>query len=238
MGQGASVSSPVLPTRAWQPMLVYYLKVTLASVKRIFMAKYKSEDLLNDLIADVNRIKESAAFFESSDRNKLAYSPDKAKWSVVQVLEHLNAYNRYYLPRMEKELAVTTQAHSAWFDSGFWGEKFTKMMKPSNVYQVKNKMKAMKAYTFSNNLNIDTVLKEFIGHQDKLLQLLELAKSRDLNNIRIATTLTKLVKLKIGDMFRFLIAHEQRHMIQARNMLKEVGITTEKFPVILQAVPR
>ncbi len=202
------------------------------------MAKYKSEDLLNDLIADVNRIKESASFFQSSDRNKLAYSPNKAKWSVVQILEHLNAYNRYYLPRMEKELAVTSQGHSAWFDSGFWGEKFTKMMKPSNVYQVKNKMKAMKAYTFSNNLNIDTVLKEFIGHQDKLLQLLELAKSRDLNNIRIATTLTNLVKLKIGDMFRFLIAHEQRHMIQARNMLKEVGITTEKFPVILQAVPR
>ncbi|HYH14404.1 MAG TPA: DinB family protein, partial [Flavisolibacter sp.] len=123
--------------------------------------------------------------------------------------------------------------HSAWFESGFWGEKFTKMMKPTNVYQVKNKMKAMKAYTFSNNLNIDTVLKEFIGHQDKLTQLLELAKSRDLNNIRIATTLTNLVKLKIGDMFRFLIAHEQRHMIQARNTLKAVGVATDKFPVIL-----
>ena len=51
-------------------------------------------------------------------------------------------------------------------------------------------------------------------------------------------TLTTLVKLKLGDTFRFLIAHEQRHMIQARNTLKAVGITTDKFPVILQVVPQ
>lgn len=198
------------------------------------MPKFKSEDLLNELITDVRRIKESAEFFRNSDQTKMAYSPDKQKWSVVQILEHLNAYNRHYLPLIEKELTVVTQNNNAWFESGYWGEKFTKMMKPSNVYQVKNKMKAMKAYTFSNNLNIDTVLNEFQVHQDKLLKLLEMAKSRDLNAIRIPITMTSLIKLKLGDTFRFLIAHEQRHMIQARNTLKEMGVTTERFPVILQ----
>ena len=198
------------------------------------MPKYKSEDLLNDLITDVRRIKTSAEFFQNSDQTKLTYSPDKQKWSIVQILEHLNAYNRHYIPLMEKELTVVTHDNNAWFESGYWGEKFTKMMKPNNVYQVKNKMKAMKAYTFSNNLNIGTVLKEFLGHQDKLLQLLELAKSKDLNGIRIPITLTTLIKLRLGDMLRFLIAHEQRHMIQARNTLRETGVTTDKFPVILQ----
>lgn len=198
------------------------------------MAKYKSEDLLNELITDVRRIKESAEYFQNCDQTKLAYSPDKEKWSVVQVLEHLNAYNRHYLPVIEKELSVVTHANNSLFTSGYWGEKFTKMMKPSNVYQIKNKMKAMKAYSFSNNLNIETVLKEFVGHQDKLVQLLELAKSRDLNTIRIPTTITNLLKLKLGDMLRFLIAHEQRHMIQARNTLKEMGVKTDRFPVILQ----
>jgi uncharacterized damage-inducible protein DinB len=197
------------------------------------MAKYKSEDLLNELITDVNRIKESAEFFKNCDQTKLAYSPDKAKWSVVQIFEHLNAYNRHYLPVIEKELAVVTTANNPVFTSGYWGEKFTKMMKPGNVYEIKNKMKAMKAYSFSNNLNIETVLKEFLAHQEKLVKLLELAKARDLNNIRIATTLTSVLKLKLGDMFRFLIAHEQRHMIQARNTLKEMGVTTDKFPVIM-----
>jgi hypothetical protein len=202
------------------------------------MPKYKSEDLLNELIKDVQRIKESAQFFQSSDQTKLAYSPDKSKWSVVQVLEHLNAYNRHYLPLIEKNLAVVTHGNSPVFTPGFWGDLFTKKMKPTNVYQIKNKMKAMKAYTFPNSLNVETVLKEFLSHQDQLLKLLELAKSRDLNTIHIPVTVTSFVKLKLGDMFRFLVAHEQRHMIQARNTLKEVGVTTDRFPVILQVVPQ
>jgi uncharacterized damage-inducible protein DinB len=168
----------------------------------------------------------------------LAYCPDKSKWSVVQVLEHLNAYNRHYLPLIEKNLAVVTHGNSPVFTPGFWGDLFTKKMKPTNVYQIKNKMKAMKAYTFPNSLNVETVLKEFQAHQDQLLKLLELAKSRDLNTIHIPITITSFVKLKLGDMFRFLIAHEQRHMIQARNTLKEVGVTTDRFPVILQVIPQ
>ena len=108
-------------------------------------------------------------------------------------------------------------------------------MKPSNIYQVKNKMKAAKAYTFANSLNVETVMKEFLAHQDRLLRILELAKQRDLNAIHIPITLTTLIKLKLGDMFRFLVAHEQRHMIQARNTIKEVGVTTDRFPVLFHA---
>lgn len=202
------------------------------------MAKYKSEDLLNDLIKDVQRIRESAQFFQSSDQTKLAYSPAKNRWSVVQVLEHLNAYNRHYLPQIEKNVSVVTQSNNAWFTPGYWGNLFTKQMKPSNVYQIKNKMKASKAFSFPNSVNVEKALKEFIAHQDHLLKLLELAKARDLNSIRIPITLTNLIQLKLGDLFRFLIAHEQRHMIQARNTLREVGVPTDKFPVILQVVPQ
>lgn len=202
------------------------------------MPKYKSEDLLNELVKDVQRIKESAQFFQSSDQTKLAYSPDKSKWSVVQILEHLNAYNRHYLPLIEKHVSIVTHSRNPIFTPGFWGEMFTKKMKPTNVYEIKNKMKAMKAYTFPNSLHVDSVLQEFLSHQDKFTRLLEMAKGSDLNAIHIPITLTSLVKLKLGDMFRFLIAHEQRHMIQARNTLREVGVTTEKFPVILQVIPQ
>ena len=62
------------------------------------MAKFKSEELLADLKTDVQRIAESAAFFKSVDKNKLVYASKGGKWSIVQILEHLNAYSRYYLP--------------------------------------------------------------------------------------------------------------------------------------------
>lgn len=197
------------------------------------MAKFKSEELLNDLAQDVQRVKEAAQFFTSADKNKLVYRPEKGKWSVVQVLEHLNGYNRHYLPLLQKELSVVTYDTDAWYTSGYWGERFTKMMKPTNVFEIKNKMKTQKKMSFPNSLNVDTVLNEFIAGQDKLLQLLEMAKGKDLAKSHIPISLTKLIKLRLGDTLRFLIAHEQRHLIQARNTLKEVGIATDKFPVLM-----
>src|SRR5829696_7099916 len=196
------------------------------------MAKFKTDDLLNELSQDVKRIKEAAEFFNSGDKSKLVYSSDPARWSIVQIMEHLNAYNRHYLPLIEKELSQVTHDTNAWFTSGYWGEKFTKSMKPTNVYEIKNKMKTAKKMSFPNSLNVETVMKEFLEGQDKLLQLLERAKGKDLAKIHIPITLTKLIKLRLGDTFRFLVAHEQRHLIQARNTLKENGVTTDRFPVI------
>ena len=197
------------------------------------MAKFKSEELLNDLAQDVHRVKEAAQFFSAADKNKLVYSLDKGRWSVVQVLEHLNAYNRHYLPIIEKELSVITYDTNAWFTSGYWGEKFTKMMKPDNVYEIKNKMKTQKKMSFPNSLNVDTVLTEFLSGQDKMLQLLEQAKGKDLAKIHIPVTVTKLIKFRLGDTLRFLIAHEKRHMIQAINTIKETGVAPDKFPVLV-----
>jgi hypothetical protein len=202
------------------------------------MAKFKTEDLLNDLIRDVQRVKEAAEFFAAGDSAKMVYAPEPGKWSVVQVLEHLNAYNRHYLPVIERELALVTADTNAWFKAGYWGEKFTKMMMPSNVYEVKNKMKTQKRMSFPNSLHVETVINEFIAGQNKLLQLLERARGKDLAKIHIPISLTKLIKLRLGDTFRFLIAHEQRHMIQARNAVKEAGVATDKFPVILQVIPQ
>ena len=200
------------------------------------MAKFKSEALIKELKEDVQRLQEAVEHLRNTEKNKLVYALNEGKWSVVQCLEHLNAYGRVYLPAIEKAIEVKSGEKNAWFNSGFLGDYFTKSMKPTNVYEIKNKMKAMKNFTFPNSLNVDTVIKEYTDQKIKLQQLLDIAKDRDLNSVRIPITLTKMIKLKLGDIFRFLIAHEQRHMIQARNTLKSTGIATDKFPVILQVV--
>jgi hypothetical protein len=199
------------------------------------MNKFKSEELINDLQADVKQIIAAAEHLQTADPVKLNYCPAEGAWSAAQVLEHLNAYNRYYLPAIEKAMIHISKDTSAWFVPGFWGNYFTKMMMPKNVYEVKNKMKAMKSYTPGKGLNVEAVFKEFFQHQNKLLQLLDVARRRNMNSIRIPISISKLIRFKLGDTFRFLIAHEQRHMIQARNAIKAVGVSTDKFPVILEA---
>ena len=197
------------------------------------MKKFKSEDLINKLQEDVRQIVVAAEHFRTVDKIKLNYPPAEGSWSAIQALEHLNMYNRYYLPTIEKAVAIIPKEWNAWFVPGFFGDYFTRIMQPSNVYEVKNKMKTPKGYRPDKALHSEEVLNEFIQHQNKLLQLLEVSRKRNLNEIRIPISISKLVKLKLGDTFRFLIAHEQRHMLQARNALKAVGVSTSQFPVIV-----
>jgi hypothetical protein len=199
------------------------------------MKKFKSEDLINQLQADVKQIILAAEHLQSADPIKLTYKSEKDQWSVVQVLEHLNTYNRHYLPLIEKSMVHITKDVNAWFIPGFWGNYCVNAAMPRNVFEVKNKMKTGKMFMPDKSANVDAMFKEFFQHQNKLLQLLEVAKRRNLNSIYVPAAFSKLIRFKLGDAFRFLIAHEQRHMIQARNAIKAVGVATDKFPVILEA---
>lgn len=186
---------------------------------------------------DVEILLECADFFRA-EIDALLIPPVPGQWSIAQILEHLNSYGRIYLPEIDKAISSSQSERSAWFNSGFWGNYFTNMMKPKDVFEVKNKMSAMKAHSPENKLNPGKVLEEFTEQQHRLLQLLEMAKLRNMNVIKIPLSITRLVKLKLGDTFRFLVAHEQRHFVQARNAIKTIGLPTNRFPVILQASPR
>ena len=199
--------------------------------------KIKQEELIESLKKDVEILLECADFFRN-EIDALLIPPMPGKWSITQILEHLNGYGRVYLPQIDRAIAIAPSTKIAWFNSGFLGDYFTNMMKPKNVFEVKNKMKAFKAHTPDNTLNPGKVLDEFVDQQHKFLQLLEVAKTKDIGSIRVPLSITKLIKLKLGDTFRFLIGHEQRHFVQARNAIKTIGLSTDKFPVILQVIPQ
>jgi len=202
------------------------------------MKKFKADDLIDKLQSDVKQLITAADHLQQADPVKLSYPPAEGSWSVAQCLEHLNAYSRYYLPQIDKETTIVSKDLNAWFVPGFWGDRFVKMMMPKNVYEVTNKMKALKGYRPERGLNVEGVFKEFYEHQNRLLRLLDVSRKRNMSTIKIPVSISKFVKLKLGDTFRFLIAHEQRHIMQARNALKSLGVATDKFPVILEAVPR
>ncbi|HEU4471866.1 MAG TPA: DinB family protein [Flavisolibacter sp.] len=199
------------------------------------MKKFKSEELIDQLEADVRQVIAAAEHLRSADPVKLSYTTGEGSWSVVQVLEHLNMYSRHYLPLVEKLMVHISKDMNAWFVPGFWGNYFTKLMMPKTVFEISNKMKTPKYFRPAKSVNVEGVFKEFFQHQQKLLQLLEVSRRRNLNTIHVPITLSRFIRLRLGDMFRFLVAHELRHMIQARNAVKAVGVSTDKFPVILEA---
>ncbi|MBO9573026.1 MAG: DinB family protein [Chitinophagaceae bacterium] len=183
------------------------------------MKRIKSEILLDDLMDDVRKIIAASPRLTALPDDILQAQPSPGQWSVAQTIEHLNFYSRYYLKAIEEALHRNQSQPADIFKSGWFGNYFTKMMKPSADNTVKNKMKTMKSAIPDININGQEVLKQFIADQHVLLNLLQIARSANLNKLRVPTSISKMIKLKLGDTFRFFIAHEQRHFIQISNAL-------------------
>ena len=189
------------------------------------MKKYRSLTLLEELQADVRQLLLIANKLKSEDPGVLLEQPAPGKWNVVQVLEHLNSYGRYYVPAMEKSLQSNKPA-AEMYKPGFIGDYFTKMMRPSSKGTVQYKMRAPKDHRPSPFLDHQPVIETFLAQQQALLELLEKAKTKNIGRIRTPISLSRFIRLKLGDTFRFLIAHEQRHFIQISNTLQQVKKTS------------
>lgn len=148
-------------------------------------------------------------------------SPDK--WSAAQVLEHLNIYCRYYFDAIENKLHRNQTGTAVYFTPGWLGNYFTKLMQPDPDGLIKKKMKSPVNATPEAAPNAKKMLNEFIRHQHRLLNLLQAAKQHDLNKNRIPTSISKLISLQLGDTFRFVVAHQQRHFIQIRHTVELAG---------------
>lgn len=182
----------------------------------------KSTALLSQLELDVKQIIARCKKLQHEDVALLQQIPAPGKWSVAQVLEHLDIYCRHYITAIEHKLHHHQTSAAFHFKPGWLGNYFTKLMKPAVTNTIAKKMKAPKNAIPSAQPDATIVLQEFLQHQYHLLNLLAIARSANLGSIRVPTSLSKLISLKLGDTFRFFIAHEQRHFVQIDNTWKEV----------------
>jgi hypothetical protein len=80
-------------------------------------------------------------------------------------------------------------------------------------------MKTFKNHNPAPDIDMSRALQEFEQQEVLLLQLLDKARGVDINHIRIPISIAPFIKLKMGDVFGFLIAHHQRHFVQIENTL-------------------
>jgi hypothetical protein len=157
--------------------------------------------------------------FQNLNEAALLQIPENGGWSIAQCFEHLNSYGRYYLPQIKNALAKYPEnSPGSTFKSTWLGGYFTKMMLPTNT----NKYKAFKDHIPAINLDAHAVLAEFIEQQETLLSYLKQSRKADLDKIRIPISISKWIRLKLGDVFQFIIAHEERHLLQAKRVLSSV----------------
>lgn len=179
------------------------------------MKQQNKTQLIQQLQKEVRRQSEIVTgHFQKLSDDKLLAITAKGGWSVIQNLEHLNLYYDYYNPAIKDSLEQAQKDNAASvFKSGWLGSYFTNSMD----FRKKGKIKAFKDYIPEVDLMPEVVMTKFLSNQDELIKLLENAKDYDLTKIKTAISLTRWIKMRLGDVFQFVIMHNERHIVQAQS---------------------
>ncbi|ASS50875.1 MAG: hypothetical protein A3D31_15625 [Candidatus Fluviicola riflensis] len=179
--------------------------------------KLNTDELLTEL---VNRSKEShttISGYRSLDEEILNRKPTAESWSKLECLEHLNLYGDFYLPEIERSLLQAKRTSQPVFKPGVFGGYFTKLMQAKPDGSIKKMKSPADKNPAHSNLSVTTI-ERFLKQQEQLLRLLEMAKHVDLTHTKTSISISKMIKLRLGDTLRFYVYHIERHILQAERI--------------------
>lgn len=180
-----------------------------------------TEQFIQRLTEEIREILNQSEKLNTKDLHYLTWKRDEGSWSILECLEHLNLYGDYYLPEIRNSMHRSVTASEKNFKPGWLGNYFAKSMLP------KEKLNKMKTFKDKDPSNLNSplnqeVLTVFIRQQYELIELLNEAKNVSLNRIRIKTSISPLIRLKLGDTFHFVTNHIIRHMAQIDRIEREM----------------
>ncbi|WP_020528099.1 DinB family protein [Flexithrix dorotheae] len=178
--------------------------------------KISNTSLIEDLIERTRENLNQAESFMEFSSEMLNWRQYENKWSILECIAHLNLYGDFYLPEINNRIENARQLDNPIFRSGWLGNYFAKSMLPREKL---NKMKTFKSMNPLGSKLDKEVLKEFINQQKTMLRLLDKARTIDLTKTKTSISISNFIKLRLGDTFRVVIYHNQRHIVQANNVL-------------------
>lgn len=177
--------------------------------------------LIDDLMARTQANSAAVREFEKLSDEALNWKPAQKSWSVLACIEHLNLYGDFYLPEIERSIQqAARQKVPENFKSGLFGNYFAESMLPQEKLK---KIKTFKDKDPGASQLERSVLDRFMDQQKVLLSLLDEARTVDLSKVKIPLSISRLLKLQLGDTFRVLVYHDQRHIVQAKNVIAHMG---------------
>ena len=168
-------------------------------------------ELIADLTKKTNQNIQFADRLKTKTDEELNWKVNADSWSILECIEHLNLYGDFYLPEIQNAIQTTMSKSETKFKSGLVGNYFAKSMLPKDKL---NKMKTFKDKNPINSKLTRQVIDRFIDQQKKILTLLDKSNNVSLTKIKIKISITKLVKLRLGDTFRLVMNHNLRHIRQ------------------------
>lgn len=165
---------------------------------------------------------EADALVEPLTDAQFAWKPNPHAWSVGDCLEHMNATARSYLPSIDEGIATAIR-NGAYAEGPFQynviGRMVTKLIEPP----ARLRMKAAADKQPGPQRPKRETLAGFRAYQVQYVDRLRQANGIDLARARARSPLATWIPIPLGSAFAVMVAHERRHLRQARAVTEMTG---------------
>jgi hypothetical protein len=181
----------------------------------------------SELLAVVNQITAENLQELKNKLSKLSHEqeswrPNDATWNLLEIYAHLNAFAAFYHTAFKHRIATTKfRTFKENFLSSPLGKSAWKSMKLGNAQNVKRRFKTQRNYNpfVNKELLTGNERSELITNLEELILICEQAKTINIRKAKVPISISKIVRLRVGDALLFVAYHNQRHIQQALNLL-------------------
>ncbi len=185
------------------------------------MRKYIKSDLLARCNSSIQaQILEVNTLFSQQKEDFLITAPLPGKWSAKQCLEHLNATLELYLPRIDSVISQSMNDSVNELKHGFIGSRLLNSMIPQEGKPlIKSRTFKVLEPGVSGNPALQVVV-GFAVNMKRLKVCLEKSSHINIQRAKVTSAAGPILKLRLGDVYPFLINHNQRHILQAERAIQ------------------
>ncbi len=147
------------------------------------------------------------------------WRPPQGGWSVGECIAHLNVTSAQYLPSIDATIAdarARKRLGRGPFKHSWFGKYFMRSMEPPP----KRKLRAPKVFEpDAKPKRPGVVVPAFLTFQDQLIECVRTANGVDLGKAKVRSPAVSWLRLPLGVTFGVMVAHQRRHVWQARQVM-------------------
>ena len=184
------------------------------------MPVYEKKSFLSHLVDRTELISSNTRTFLRCNYGDLNLRPAADKWSIAEIFEHLYITHRISLDQILQRISKAPDVKASHFQTGWLGDFIYERTMPradGSLFRLRTPgMFQPKSQAYDGR----EVLERFLQQQDTIHDVLQHAFCKDLKKIKVPLPLTRLISLRLGDNLRIIIAHNERHILQAQRILE------------------
>lgn len=178
---------------------------------------------LPEIIKETHAVADQAeADFGHLSAEQLNWKPSADQWSVAQCFDHLIVTNSGYFPLIQ-EISAGRYRPSLKERLPLLPRFFGSVVLSAVQPEAKRKFKATANFQPASSVIGGDIISKFKAHQEDVVKHMRMTESLDLRKVIITSPVASFMTYSLLDAYKVLVAHERRHMAQAKRVTQSPG---------------